>query len=553
MKKLWILAACTAMFATACSNDEDLVNGGFDGRRNIVIDPVIMKMGETIDTRATDIDFEKGDAIGLNIKMADDQSEYLRNGKLVFDGTQFKAESEMLWYEDAGLKSNLVAYYPYTATLPAEFTVKSDQSVATNYTASDLMMGFKEGVFPTDRQVILPFKHMLTKLVVNINNKSYGEIKSVTFKGTVPTAAVDFATKTIAVKEGVATQDVIAKKVAAQGGQLNFAAIVVPQNVKLQMAVTIAFNGTEKEMVQTYKQVELKNGQYVVTIDVLPDKIDIVMSGDIQDWTDNGTLEPDQPVNPEPQPEEDFQEFADHFIYHGEKYNIKKFADGRVWMTENLRYVPAGVTVSSDPIKDAHMWYPYHVENAVCIADTDAAAVAKVGYLYDHEIALNGGQPITDENARTFEGAQGICPKGWHIPTSKEYGDLFGYVQKDKDGNEYTNPNAPFYDEDWKGARHSSVNKAGWNIARPGTRFKSSSETAVGNYQKVVASDGLPGLTYYMCSTYYKTHVGKTSTNMQFFGLMTSMIAKYADDGRLHVAYNNYKNGVAVRCIKDAK
>lgn len=541
------------MFATACSNDEDRVNGGLDGRRNIVIDPVIMQMDETVDTRATDIDFEKGDAIGLNIKMAGDQSEYLQNGKLVFDGAQFKAESEMLWYEDNGLKSNLVAYYPYAAALPTEFTVKADQSAAQDYMASDLMMGFKDGVLPTDQKVVLPFKHMLTKLVVNVNNKSNGEIKSIAFKGAIPTATVDFATKSIAVKEGAAAQDVIAKKVSAR----SYAAIVVPQNVKLQMAVKVVFNGTmEKEMVQTYKQVELKNGQYVVNIDVLSDKIEIMMSGEIQDWVDNGILEPEQggvDPEPQPQPEGDFQEFADHFIYHGEKYGIKKFDDGRVWMTENLRYVPTGMKIASDPAEDVHMWYPYHVENGVCIADTDAAAIAKVGYLYDHEIALNGGQPITDENARTFEGAQGICPKGWHIPTSKEYGDLFGYVQKNEAEQEYMNMSAPFYDEDWKGARHSVVNAAGWNISRPGTRFKSSSETAVGIYQKVVAKDGLPGLTYYMSSTYYRTHVGATSTNMQFFGLMTSMLAKYADDGRLHVAYNNYKNGVAVRCIKDAK
>lgn len=31
--------------------------------------------------------------------------------------------------------------------------------------------------------------------------------------------------------------------------------------------------------------------------------------------------------------------------------------DGRCWMAENLRYVPAGMTVSDDPAEDTGIWY----------------------------------------------------------------------------------------------------------------------------------------------------------------------------------------------------
>lgn len=552
MKKLWIFAACAAVFAAGCSNDEDSISGGTDKQR-IVIDPVVMKMDETIDSRATDIDFEQGDAIGLNVTMAEDGSEYLNNSKLVFNGTDFVSEGDLFWYQDCGLKSNMVAYYPYAEAAPAEFTVKADQSVAGNYTASDLMIGFKDGVMPSNTKVVLPFKHMLTKLVVNMNNKSCGQIKSVAFKGTIPTAVVDLAGKTVAVKADGTAQDIIAKKVAEKDKMLNFAAIVIPQNAKLQLAVTVEEHGVEKVLEQTYKQIDLKSGQYVVTVDVLAEKIEMSLSGEIEDWTDNGTLEPEPGVDPEPQPEVPFEEFADHFVYDGVRYGIKEFGDGRVWMTENLRYIPEGVTVSGDPSEmTAKMWYTYTVdEKGICTADPSEEAAARLGYLYNTEVAF--GTAVTPENAASLEGIQGICPKGWHIPTRKEFADLFGYAQRSEQEEEYTNTEAPFYDQDWKGARHSVVNAAGWNIARPGTRFQSSMFATSGNYQKVLSKDGGLGLTYYMSSTYFKTQYdGEHKVkNLQFFALMTTMVGNYIEDGRLHVAYNNIMNGVAVRCIKD--
>ena len=550
MKKLWILAACAAMFATACSNDDnEPISGGVEDRRAIVIDPVLMKMDHTSDTRATDVDFEKGDAIGLNIQMQADGSDFLSNQKMVFNGTEFKSESELLWYKDYGLKSNMVAYYPYAAALPTEFTVAADQSQEGAYTASDLIMGFKDGVTPTVASTVLPFKHMLTKLVVNVENKCGGVIKSVAFRGTVPTATVDFAQKSVAVKAEGAAQEIVAKKVAEQGTKSNYAAIVVPQNVKLQMAVTVQFRDVEKVFVQTYKQLDILNGQYTVQIDVLPDKIDVIFSGEIEDWTDNGTLTPDTtpdvPVAPE------FEEFADHFVYHGETYAIKEFKDGRVWMTENLRYVPEGHKISTDPADPAGtIWAPYTSDGTNCTANTDPAFIKKQGLLYLHETAF--GKEITPDNAASFEGTQGICPKGWHIPTHVEMVALVGKTNKNAAGEDLSDPNAAYYDKDYDGSRVTTLNEVGWNFIRSGVR-QMTSTTATPAYQ-AIATDNQLNLTFYMSSTFYKAKFLKDDptvyTNIQFFGMMSAFTGAYPE-GKVSVAYNNLLTASPVRCIKN--
>ncbi len=109
-------------------------------------------------------------------------------------------------------------------------------------------------------------------------------------------------------------------------------------------------------------------------------------------------------------------------------------ANGTTWMAEPLIYLPKGYTPSSDPTADSHVWYPYEITaDGATVATTKESAIKELGYLYDFQAAL-GGKEITDSNLTSFEGAQGICPKGWHIPTRLEYFNLVGKTTNDADG-----------------------------------------------------------------------------------------------------------------------
>lgn len=298
-----------------------------------------------------------------------------------------------------------------------------------------------------------------------------------------------------------------------------------------------------------------QGGQYSVNVRVLPDDIIVTLSGKIESWTDEGEIGADNEVP--------FEEHLDenYFLYDGVKYNIVTLANGTTWMAEPLAYLPKGYTPSTDPTADSHIWYPYEIVDGATVATTEASAIKELGYLYDLQAAL-GGKEITESNLNSFEGAQGICPKGWHIPTRLEYFNLVGKSTNDADGKVPADGDkALFYDAAYDGGKIASLNEAGFNYQFSGVRM-ASTFAATPSYQKTVISSttstksewfGKPSVNYYMTSTAYKAayNASEELTNIQFFTLMSTFtLAKYPE-GRLSLSYVGIKSGMQLRCVRD--
>ena len=125
-------------------------------RDSITISPII--------TRATEVNFETGDKIGVTITQNGD-FVYAENKQMTYSNGIFAGD--LLWYPEGNDKSQIVAYYPYTeGNTPASFTVETDQT--TGYGASDFMAAKKSDVLPTTNVISMNFKHMFTKLVINV-------------------------------------------------------------------------------------------------------------------------------------------------------------------------------------------------------------------------------------------------------------------------------------------------------------------------------------------------------------------------------------------------
>ena len=145
-------------------------------------------------TRATDTAFEEGDQIGLHIVIP--QGAYLNNEKYTYTNGALVGAKENVWYTDERLEANVLAYYPYsaTATYKAEgytFTVAADQNNG-GYAASDLLVASTISK-PTKEAVVLPFKHALSKVVINIDSELDEEIKDVMFADVYGSAVVNLA------------------------------------------------------------------------------------------------------------------------------------------------------------------------------------------------------------------------------------------------------------------------------------------------------------------------------------------------------------------------
>lgn len=539
MKKILTFMFAAALLASCQQEENETTTIDTNGR--ITIAPII--------TRATEVDFEDTDQIGVTITQSND-FVYASNKLMTYNNGVFTGD--LLWYPEGNDKSQIVAYYPYDAAgAPTSFTVKADQTdQATGYGASDLIAASKSDVLPSTNAVVMNFKHILTKLVINIENDTQSDISSVVLKGSVPTATLDLPALSVTADESTTATDITAQVVKANE---TYRAIVIPQTVAFTLEVATADGKTLSQRLTSTTLAQ--GGQYSVNVRVLPDDIIVTLSGKIESWTDEGEIGADNEVS--------FEEHLDenYFLYDGVKYNTVTLANGTTWMAEPLAYLPKGYTPSTDPTADSHIWYPYEIVDGATVATTEESAIKELGYLYDLQAAL-GGKEITESNLNSFEGAQGICPKGWHIPTRLEYFNLVGKSTNDADGKVPADGDkALFYDAAYDGGKIASLNEAGFNYQFSGVRM-ASTFAATPTYQKTVISSttstksewfGKPSVNYYMTSTAYKAayNASEELTNIQFFTLMSTFtLAKYPE-GRLSLSYVGIKSGMQLRCVRD--
>ena len=479
------------------------------------------------------------------------------------DGSNYKKATELYnngQYAEAAETSVLTAYYPYSESgMPETFSVAADQTAG--YEASDLIAGVKTDVAPTSSAVTVEFRHLLSKILLDVDNQSGSELASVRLSGSKLSASVDLSGLSVAVDEAAEAEDITMQ--AVESGR-QYRAIVIPQTVNFTLTVTTA---SGKTLEQKLASADLKaGGQYTMAATVIDDNLSVSISGEITNWTDEGVIGPDIPAE-----EVQFEEYDGYFVYDGVTYPTVTLANGSVWMAKNLSYLPDGYTPSADGTDpEAHILYPYELVNdggsptsinaSSAVALTDAGSIEEKGYLYD-AYAIFGVNEFTEENIHGFEGAQGICPPGWHIPTRADYFALCGLSNKDDSGEETGNQideSALFYDENYGGGKWTSYNEAGWNYQLAGCRqLTGSSDARIYKYSltqlysgntSLTDCLGQPGLNYIMSSTGYVSTVG----TLQFFSQMTTFTKVYPE-GRINVAYATLGTATPVRCVKDAE
>jgi uncharacterized protein (TIGR02145 family)/uncharacterized repeat protein (TIGR02543 family) len=164
----------------------------------------------------------------------------------------------------------------------------------------------------------------------------------------------------------------------------------------------------------------------------------------------------------------------------------------QTWMAENLNYEPSS-------------------GNSWCYGNS-ADSCTKYGRLYDWNTAMGGAS----SSAANPSGVQGVCPSGWHLPSSSEWNDLMTAV-----GGSST-------------AGKKLKSQTGWNLGDNGTDEYGFSALPGGyRYSGSFSSAGTAGIWR---ST---TEAGNGNVNIPYMG--------YNNDV---VEYNNYKDsGYSVRCL----
>jgi uncharacterized protein (TIGR02145 family) len=521
MKKAVILAAGLLVLA-ACGKKEEPVVELF----NVRISPVLTKVAETT--------FESGDAIGVNISRG--AAAYATNAKLTYDGSEFSGSLQ--WYAEGADQATVWAYYPYSETLPTSFTVQADQSTGTS--ASDFVAGVKEGVIPSAHAITVPFQHKLTRIVLNVTNNAEGEPTAIKLKGGKLTVNVasDFS---VSLDETAAAGTITALKKSST----QYVLIVPPQTVSF-IATVITAGGNE--LTQLLQEATLAPGkQYSINMIVNPADLKVAFSGDIVDWEDGGELGSDNTL---------VEKLSEGYIlYHEDKYTVAKMKDGKWWMTQNMRYVPEGITVG-DNLNNvtAGVYYPLVLKEDLSAAEfsKNIEVITARGYLYQAEVALGlkVGDLTTVAAAQALEGTQGLCPKGWHVPTTADILALVG-----KGAQLPTNPDAPYYN----GADGSIalLNADGFNMEAYGavsiqdnTKTSGTFMGRMANYDHLT-SGMFCGSSYGNVTYNTKDDPESGVKNLQFYGFMPMTNKASEDQYTCNGTKVSYRIAAPLRCVRN--
>ena len=529
MKKMMILAGAALLALVACNKTPNTEPQPVDfSQYKLKVEPVI--------TRVTETNFENGDAIGLAVVRTG--GAYAANEKLTYDGSAFSGS--LNWYDNGDEACTLKAYYPYKEGegLPTMFSVQQDQTKGT--AASDFVSAVKENVLPSANAVSVVFKHQLSRVVTTVKNLSGADIEDIVFEEFVPVATIG-ADLTAKATDGAKWQPM--KPFFKED---KYYLIVPAQTVKPVVKVTVG----GKTLTQELTEVSLEPGkEYSLSMVVKKEEIKVVLAGEIENWNDGGE------IIGGPSFSENLEE--GYFTYDGVKYSVVKMKDGKWWMAQNLAYLPEGYTPATDlSAVTAGIFAPIQVNAAQTAAEftTDPAVVAKNGYLYQAEVALGlkVGDLQSEADAKLLEAAQGVCPKGWHVPTIQ---DIIGLVGKAVSPIE-TNADAPYYD----GANGliKLLNADGFNMDAFGAiSIQDNTKTAgtfmgwAKGYPDKLSSGMFCGSTF--ASATYNTSGDETSgvKNLQFYGFMPmtnkATEAEYTCNG----TKVSYRIAGPVRCVRN--
>ncbi len=186
MRRLYlILVTLAAIFAASCQriSEQDYANKG----KALTFTASIGGY-----TKAGDTWFDEGDQIGVYAMEPISRYDII----LTYKDGALEPDSPV-YMEDAPNGVQFYAYYPYATgfvpTREAYFQVRADQSYYDNYTYSDLMAAstYADG---TSDNVHFEFHHMLSRLVLTIDNLLDEGVSAVRLKEVMSTARVNAST-----------------------------------------------------------------------------------------------------------------------------------------------------------------------------------------------------------------------------------------------------------------------------------------------------------------------------------------------------------------------
>lgn len=248
------------------------------------------------ETKATDTEFENGDAVGVFVVTYDDgipsplqiSGNWANNAKATASGSSWTV-APSIWWKDGDVKYDVFAYYPFNPDIRSVddyiFDVAQDQN-GDGFTKSDLMWAKSAGVERSADAVPLNFKHKLSRLDINlIKGDDYEgdlpETAEVRVMNTVTSASINLESGDVEKNPYGTEHNIVAKKTSTG----KYSAIIVPQKLLNQVPLVEVIVNNISYLVSTRFIFE-SGVRHTLDIKLSsdPNKVIISIGGKIEDW-----------------------------------------------------------------------------------------------------------------------------------------------------------------------------------------------------------------------------------------------------------------------------
>lgn len=187
---------------------------------------------------------------------------------------------------------------------------------------------------------------------------------------------------------------------------------------------------------------DIPNLSLYVFFDIVNNKVLLSTEGEQDPWTNHSTMKGDFVFNKQKQPQitsqtADITATTPSTTVDNSCGTVKDF-DGnfystvqignQCWMAENLRttHYNNGEPLHFNNADSANIFYEgIYYQPKSHKADYDKYYTTSYGYLYNWIAAIGGYENVKLKSNKI----QGLCPKGWHLPSEKEWKQLFDYVK----------------------------------------------------------------------------------------------------------------------------
>ena len=239
-----IAAMVAASVSVASCSNEDVLDGkASDGRTPITLTSNIAK-SRAISQNIQRTQIASGVNVGVFVQSAATGNAVVADNSIIAADGNGGFTGNPIYYPEDGSQVNIYAYAPYSSAWDGNlandvsFSVSSDQTEESGYTASDLLWGtpLTNPVTPTDAAVAIAFSHKLTKLNINFDTDAAPGIDlagaTVSVVNTLPTTTLNVATGEIAEQASGTATAITAAEFTADATEFTASAIIVPQTIQ---------------------------------------------------------------------------------------------------------------------------------------------------------------------------------------------------------------------------------------------------------------------------------------------------------------------------------